>query len=198
MVPWIVAALAAMLAYAGAHTFSAEQWVKPLPALILGLGVWRAGDRPGARLLAAALIVDSAADAVIEVSFLGGLATFLVGHVLRIASFIKDAPGWALARGLPFFAIAVGACALVVPGSGDLAVPIVVYASAIAAMAWRAAARVDGSASTWMGLAGAVLFLVSDSLIGVNAFVAPIPYDRLAIMGTYWGAQLLLARSGAR
>jgi uncharacterized membrane protein YhhN len=198
VVPWFGAALTAMLAYAGAHTFSAEQWVKPLPALLLGLGVWRAGDRPGARLLAVALIVDSAADAVIEVSFLGGLATFLVGHALRIASFTKDAPGWALARGLPFFAIAAGACALVVPGSGDLGLPIVVYAAAISAMAWRAAARVDGSASAWMGLAGAVLFLASDSLIGVNAFVAPIPYDRLAIMGTYWGAQLLLAASARR
>ena len=39
---------------------------------------------------------------------------------------------------------------------------------------------------------GAVLFLISDSLIAINAFVIPIPARALAVMSTYYAAQLLL------
>jgi uncharacterized membrane protein YhhN len=169
--------------------------LKPLPVAILALGVARVGRGSGAGLLAAALAVDAVADGVIEASFLGGLALFLVGHVLRIAGFTVEEPRPRWARGLPFLAVAVSASVVLAPTSGALGGPIVAYAVAICAMGWRAAARVDGTPLRWLGLAGAVTFAVSDTLLAANRFFTPLPLSDLLILGTYWGAQALIAAS---
>jgi alkenylglycerophosphocholine hydrolase len=47
--------------------------------------------------------------------------------------------------------------------------------------------------SPWLG-AGAVLFLVSDSLIGINAFIAPFPASTAIIVSIYLSSMLLIAR----
>lgn len=201
MIGWLLASVVGIGVYTVAAALgltAVALAAKPLPVLLLAIGAWRHGDRRGARWLAVALAVDSAADGIIELAFLGGLATFLVGHLLKIVAFTRDAPALHLARALPFAVVGGGACLLVVPGAGPLGLPIVVYASAICAMAWRAAARVDGTRSSLLGLVGAVLFVVSDSLIGVNRFVAPLPLADLWILGTYWIAQIATASSAQR
>ncbi|MEQ1564169.1 MAG: lysoplasmalogenase family protein [Myxococcota bacterium] len=190
MIPWLPFA-ASVAVYAVAPSVVS----KPAPVAILALWVaWR-GEGSPARLLAAALAVDAVADGVIERTFLGGLAVFLVGHLLKIAAFTADRPALAPARAAPFAAIAVGVGAVVVPTAGALGVPVAVYAVAIAAMAWRAAARVDGTPIRWLGMAGVALFLVSDTLLAANRFVVPLPHADLWILSTYWGAQALIARS---
>jgi hypothetical protein len=42
--------------------------------------------------------------------------------------------------------------------------------------------------------AGAVLFMLSDTLLALDRFVAPLPLAPLAILGSYFAAQLLIAR----
>jgi uncharacterized membrane protein YhhN len=42
-------------------------------------------------------------------------------------------------------------------------------------------------------LIGAVLFMISDSLIAIDKFATPIPYPTLFIMGTYVFAQYFIA-----
>ena len=42
---------------------------------------------------------------------------------------------------------------------------------------------------------GALLFVLSDSLIGVNRFVSPFAGANIAIMLTYWLGQLGIAAS---
>ena len=42
-------------------------------------------------------------------------------------------------------------------------------------------------------LMGSLLFVISDSAIAIDKFYRPIPYDDLVIMGTYIGAQALIA-----
>ena len=37
--------------------------------------------------------------------------------------------------------------------------------------------------------------MLSDSLIAVNRFVAPLPASSLAVLATYYVAQLLIARN---
>jgi alkenylglycerophosphocholine hydrolase len=198
VIPWVVAAAVGMGAHAVAASMSFETVAlvcKPLPVAILAIGVARTGDRPGSWLLAAALAVDAVADGVIELVFLGGLGLFLVGHVLRIVAFTADVRSLRPMRAIPFIGLAAGASSLVVPTAGALGVPIVLYAFAIATMGWRAAARVDGSVAGWLGLVGAVLFLVSDSLLAVNRFVTPLAAVDLTVMGTYWAAQVAIACS---
>jgi alkenylglycerophosphocholine/alkenylglycerophosphoethanolamine hydrolase len=65
-------------------------------------------------------------------------------------------------------------------GHGALAGPVVVYFAAIAAMVASAIA----SGNAW-AIAGAALFLVSDSLIAESRFVAPRRGVGPAIMVTY-------------
>ncbi len=48
------------------------------------------------------------------------------------------------------------------------------------------------------GLAGALLFVASDTLLAVNRFVAPFDFAVPAILLTYWSAQALVAGSVAR
>ncbi|CAH1256384.1 TMEM86A [Branchiostoma lanceolatum] len=53
---------------------------------------------------------------------------------------------------------------------------------------------------TWTKLCacvGALLFIISDTLLGVNKFRIPIPYNRALIMTTYYAAQLGIALSVA-
>lgn len=44
----------------------------------------------------------------------------------------------------------------------------------------------------WYFVLGAILFVFSDSIVGINAFTDPIPYSGVIIMTTYFAAQYLL------
>ena len=78
-------------------------------------------------------------------------------------------------------------------------IPVAFYALTISAMLWRALARLGepniARASAWLAAIGAVLFVISDSLIGINRFVAPFDAARYAIIVTYWLGQFGIAAS---
>lgn len=80
----------------------------------------------------------------------------------------------------------------------DMRVPVVVYAIAIATMAASSFSRQGHSVSNTShvyAFMGAVLFVVSDSLLAYNKFASPIPYSHLWVMITYYAAQLLISGS---
>jgi len=75
-----------------------------------------------------------------------------------------------------------------------------VYMTLLSIMVWRAIARVEiyDDLWTWTKLCssiGAVLFMLSDFLIGVHKFVTPLTYEKELIMSTYYAAQLGIALS---
>lgn len=175
--------------------------VKPVPAWSLALFVAARGTRLS-RAVLVGLLVGSVGDVFLETGnpshFVHGLVAFLLGHVAYIVGFTREARRPALLRALPFFGLAGVVLAVALPHAGPLAMPIGVYGVVIAAMMWRAAARVgvEGAAGLpWLGLVGAVLFAFSDSMIAVNKFVAPFIGARPLILVTYWMAQLLVALS---
>ena len=49
--------------------------------------------------------------------------------------------------------------------------------------------------SAWLAAGGAALFVLSDSLIGINRFVAPFEGARHAIILSYWLGQFGIAAS---
>jgi alkenylglycerophosphocholine/alkenylglycerophosphoethanolamine hydrolase len=171
--------------------------LKAAPAAVLAVSVFRA--RPGRerRLGGFGLCVSAFADAIIEASFIGGLATFLLAHLLYIAAFTWVEPRARLIRLLPVAAWAALALPVLVGHAGPLRVPVLVYGLVIFTMIWRAAAAV--SSVGWnpgtLGLAGAVLFGFSDSLLGYNRFVDPVAGSRVVVLATYWLGQMLIARS---
>jgi len=174
--------------------------VKPVPALALAAWVALRCLRPLGRLTAAGLVVSAVGDLLLETGhFLPGLLAFLAAHVAYVAAFLTADRRIALGRALPFLAWGLGAFATLRPGLGPMAVPVAVYVAVICTMMWRAAARV-GSPGTpalaaALGLAGAVAFGASDTLIAFNRFAAPIHGVRWPIMILYWLGQSGIAAS---
>lgn len=197
---WSAASVVAMVVYAGllASGRADVAWfVKPLPVALLAAGVLSTARAASGWWLGAGLVLSAVADVAIEVQFLAGLGVFLVAHLTYIVAFTvaERRPAWG--RAVPFVALAVGTGLVFVPAAQDLGVPVAVYSCAIAAMGWRAAARlgVDGGL---VALVGALSFMLSDSLLAVDRFVTPLPYRTLLVMGTYWLGQLLIAQSVER
>jgi uncharacterized membrane protein YhhN len=64
-------------------------------------------------------------------------------------------------------------------------------------MGWQAAEQhlALHTAGTLAALVGAVLFVVSDSLLAFNRFVRPFRMAQPAVLSTYFFAQWLIARS---
>jgi uncharacterized membrane protein YhhN len=173
---------------------------KPLPALAMAVWVGLRCIRWPGRLTAAGLAVSAVGDLLLETGlFLPGLLAFLTAHVAYLAAFVADEHRPAFARGLPFLAWGAGAFALLRPGLGGLALPVAVYVAVICTMMWRAAARVGSPAvpplAAVLGLAGAVAFGASDTLIAFDRFSAPIPGVRWPIMILYWLGQWGIAAS---
>jgi alkenylglycerophosphocholine/alkenylglycerophosphoethanolamine hydrolase len=174
--------------------------VKPFPALALAAWVFIRCPRVPGRLTAGGLVLSALGDVLLEAGlFLPGLVAFLSAHVAYVAAFLSADHRPALGRALPFAAWGLGAFALLRPALGTMAVPVAVYVAVICSMMWRAAARVGGlgtpALAAALGLAGAVAFGASDTLIAFHRFAGPIPGARWPIMVLYWLGQAGIAAS---
>jgi alkenylglycerophosphocholine hydrolase len=172
--------------------------VKPLP--VLALALWTA-TRPGRypRLLTAGLLVSMVADVAIERSFMAGLGLFLLAHLVYVAAFLTGRPPLRPLRLVPVLAFLAAAYSAVAPGLGSLRGAVIAYMTAIGTMVWRAAARVGrngpASAAEWSACLGAISFALSDTLLALDRFRAPIAGAHFGIMFLYWAGQLGLALS---
>ncbi|MBE7439635.1 MAG: lysoplasmalogenase [Spirochaetales bacterium] len=173
--------------------------VKALPIWLLAALVWKARLSDAVRrAMTLALICGSMGDILLSLPvagmFIPGLVAFLIGHILYGYAFFQlrsfSALGVAGSALIIGFAVTMGI--LIAPRlPAGLIAPVLLYIAAIAAMGVQASFKKGSHLST----AGAVLFLVSDSLIAINRFVEPVMYSTLFIMVTYYPAQYLLSRS---
>jgi alkenylglycerophosphocholine/alkenylglycerophosphoethanolamine hydrolase len=166
--------------------------LKVLPILCLLAAVLRAGGGSVRRLIAVALIFCGIGDISLALGhFVPGLVAFLLGHLFYLAAFGRDfAPSigkWLGVAGLLVFAAFM--LHYLQPHLGTMAVAVYLYMLVITAMA---VAALMGGANHPLVAAGAVLFVLSDSLIAINRFVAPVPAGATAIMVLYYLAQYLL------
>lgn len=133
--------------------------------------------------------------------FIPGLASFLVMQWLYIFIFrrqiqLKLPASFALIRLVPFLIYAAILFLIILPKLTDHVIKIAVgiYAISIALMAWAAFLRANSVSvnSFRFVFAGAILFLISDSLIAIGRFITHFPLEALWIMGTYSGAQFMI------
>lgn len=122
--------------------------------------------------------------------FVFGLAAFLCAHL----AYLRGYCGITLRPTLPalIFSAITGIALLGVlasHGLGPLLIPVALYALAISAMLWRALAC-GGLAAI-----GAGLFVISDSLIGIDRFVSPFAAAPYLIILIYWLGQWAIAAS---
>jgi len=173
--------------------------LKVSPIACLLAAVIAAGGQGRQRLIMAALLFCGLGDVSLELGhFSLGLGAFLVGHLFYLAAFCRQ-PEVSAGTAVLLAGLA-GYCALLVtflaPHLGDMAPAVFLYMGVIAIMA---AAAITGRQNHPLVALGALLFVLSDSLIAVNRFVEPIPGARYWIMVLYYAAQYLLthdARAG--
>lgn len=175
---------------------------KPIPVVCLAVWTAAAGRGPSARPVFLGLLLSALGDGLLEAGpnlFLPGLLAFLGAHVAYATGFLRETRRACLRRAVPFALWAVLGYLAMRAGLASLQVPVVVYQTAICVMMWRAAALVghEGEAARheWLAVAGAVLFGMSDTLIGLDRFRAPLPDARLPIMLLYWSGQVGIAAS---
>jgi len=130
--------------------------------------------------------------------FTAGLVAFLAAQVFYILAF-KPLPGHPVspATFLPFVLYGLLMFFILAPKLGPMKLPVFVYIAAITLMAGFAGGRfVDrGGTRPLLAFVGAVLFLVSDSVLAYDRFAKKVPASRIIILGTYFPAQLLIALS---
>ncbi|XP_026736881.1 lysoplasmalogenase-like [Trichoplusia ni] len=170
---------------------------KCAPVLCLLLAVLLPQSAPHksvyAHRVAAGLALSALGDALLlwPQHFVAGMAAFAGAHGAYIAAF-----GWARRAAGAGLALLLAALlfarALRPPPALAALVPL--YALLLAAMAWRGAAR-GGAAA-----AGALLFLLSDAILGYGLFGAggALPGQQVLVMSTYYLGQLFIALSALR
>ncbi len=138
--------------------------------------------------------------------FIFGLIAFLVAHIFYIFYFwtIRKINNIAnLPNALIFVGIAAYTLALfgfVAPNVNDLIVPVAIYALVISVMFAASLIAFDFKLHAFgkICLAGTFLFLISDSILAINRFVAPFTLAPVLIMLTYAIAQLLITEGSLR
>lgn len=178
-----------------------ERWAKPLTmALLIGVAA-TAGDVDGTArgFLVAGAVLGLVGDVALmtddERSFMVGLGSFAAGHLAYVVAALSI--GFDLAWSVPALVFLPPLFGFrfttrTVPGArraggAVLAGAVVFYACVIGAMvvtAWGTAA--------WVAGVGAMLFAISDWVLGHQRFAGPLPGGRLAVMVPYHVGQALL------
>ncbi len=138
--------------------------------------------------------------------FIYGLIAFLTAHIFYIFYFLqirKTNKPEKLPHALIFVAVAVYSLTLfgsAAPHVKNLLVPIGFYALVISTMLGASFAAFDFTKQIFgkICVAGTLLFIVSDSILAINRFVAPFEYAPVFIMLTYAIAQLLITEGSLR
>lgn len=197
----------AMAAATGALGFQELHMVfKPVAMVFAIVHVLSLGQaqQAGNRWLLAALAASLAGDIFLMMPnpnlFLPGLVSFLVAHVAYIAAFKQRAIPWFEHRTALVVILAVGAAMyafLFTQGlPADMRIPVAVYVTVIALMAAQAWGRARtlgrGNGNAVQVAIGASVFMLSDSIIAVDRFVAPLPHALFWVLLTYYAAQALI------
>jgi uncharacterized membrane protein YhhN len=142
-----------------------------------------------------------------EIFFLLGLGSFLITHLFYVAAFLeyqKTEIGFIAQNKwlfLPFAAFLLMNTAFLWDGIPmDMKIPVVVYSSAIVAMTMSCLNLKTKTQKTAFQIlfSGVLLFLISDTFIGINKFHTELPCARILIMIPYLLGQYLIGKGALR
>ncbi|UCD98742.1 MAG: lysoplasmalogenase [Chloroflexota bacterium] len=130
--------------------------------------------------------------------FLAGLVTFLLAQVIYIYAF-RSGRAWRkkFIALLPLIIYGAIIYVVLLPNLNGLEIPVAGYILVILIMAWQAWDLWDVLRTRWALLAflGALLFVVSDSILAINRFGEPFIAARALTLTTYFSAQWLISNS---
>lgn len=174
---------------------------KPLTTILILIGALLATGGSYHWLIVAGLVFSLAGDVFLMLPgdrFKAGLVSFLIAHILYIAAFAQVLiwswpPLWVP---LVIIGLWIVFMLLLLPGARGDRVPVAVYGLVLILMAAAALGRADllGGAALFAGV-GAVLFVISDAVLGVNRFLLSFRAAEPLVLGTYFLAQMLIVLS---
>lgn len=157
------------------------------------------------KLIFMGLVFSWAGDIILEFShrnelmFIAGLLSFMAAQFLYLAVFFKTPGKNTIFTNRTYLIIPVllyGAALLLIlyKDLSAMRIPVIIYALVILTMLIAAVNRIEkvNQSSFYLVLAGAILFVVSDSLIAINKFSFPFKLSGVLIMSTYIVAQYLI------
>ncbi len=201
--PWLALLLAALNWLAVGNRWKwLEVLAKPGTMLALLAWLWATTGLQGALIwFALGLFFSLVGDVLLMLPrerFLGGLVAFLLAHVAYIVGFNLTMPPLNLNAIL--FAGVIGLVAwdvyrrIRMGVSAGLRWPVLVYMGVISLMvlsAWLSLLRPEWAFGPAMLVSvGASLFMISDSLLAWDRFLAPVRYGRVLVMVTYHLGQM--------
>jgi len=169
--------------------------LKIIPIVILDISVFCTLASLIRTALLVALVFSACGDLLLAFdNFILGVAAFLLAQLSYALIFKTYWQGittrWMVSIVLLVYMLLMAW--LLLPSLGNLKIPVIAYLLAIGVMGFLA---VQSSLPIRWAVLGAVVFIVSDSLIAVNKFVHPIPFESYWIMSTYYAAQFMLVTS---
>lgn len=175
--------------------FAGDWAIKAMPMLIAAATLWATLPRRIGVPMAIGFLAAACGDVFLaldrQANLIQGLSCFLVTQLAYSMAFAaRQQPvrggTWLRLAVVGYAGVALTAMA---SGLGSFLVPVVLYVIALATMAVLAAGVEHRPGRVY---SGAVLFLIADSLIGLDRFVAPIPNAELVIVGLYTTGQFLI------
>ncbi len=129
--------------------------------------------------------------------FVAGLVAFLIAHLFYIAAFVSEISSLIWWPSIPFVIYGIVIYAILAPSLGKLKLPVLIYILVILVMAWLAWERWSqtGQSGALLASLGAVLFIISDTILAIDRFRGAFKLSRALNLTTYFAAQLLIAGS---
>lgn len=135
--------------------------------------------------------------------FLAGLSSFLLAHIFYIIYFhqvrvkenLKSNP-WLLVIVVVYYAVLIS---FLSPYLDDMKLPVRIYGIVISFMFMLAMHMLyikNKLAGRWM-MTGALLFVISDSILAINKFYQSFEFANILIMLTYGFAQFYIVKGAA-
>ena len=188
------------------ENFSSFHYIfKPAIVLVLLIFFWansNALDKNLRLIIASALLFSLAGDILLMFVdrspnyFLSGLVAFLLAHLMYVIAFLKHRNKTANPFGFMILLIlyALGLFYLLKDGLNDMLIPVIIYMLVILSMSTSALLRHGNvpKLSYTLVFLGAILFMISDSILALNKFYEPLAYSNISIMITYALAQYFI------
>ncbi len=160
-------------------------------------------------LILVALVLSWAGDVLLifqhqrALFFMLGLASFLIAHLVYIYVYTKakwEKPinpllfSQKLRHALTLSLVGVALVYILLPGLGSMKIPVIIYAAVLVVMAIVAMLRYGYTNMSSFGFVfgGAIMFLISDSLLAINKFLDPVTLAGVWVMLTYCLAQYFI------
>jgi uncharacterized membrane protein YhhN len=135
--------------------------------------------------------------------FIYGLGAFLVAHIFYILAYRQhqssdtsnELQGLQKIRyAFPILLSGTGLVVILYSRLGGMKIPVLIYAIVLTGMVLAALFRFGKTSASSFALVfgGAILFMISDSLIAINKFLEPLSMAGMWIMVTYIAAQYLI------